>query len=354
MPEWEPWAQRISAGAGAVAAVAALYRNRGTAAVMLRFSRYPARYIDSVRTSEVRDIAKALEALEYGKERFILLYGPKGVGKTTALSTGLGKLRGVIHVDVQRKMTASEIINVVHKKIWFYTYAGSMTKEVQVAAQNVINTYNRIWGPPVVVLDLVNKQESTLGPDALGAARTLSRNGVKVIIDASEGTLDADSDGFSRARSIYVDYMDWVQIQKIPEFEQLLRTLEKHQLTAQVQEVIGGCPGQLENLQAFLGNETSPEKTKEKIKTFLIHRIGVALKKRIAFTSAAPAVKDVLKLFQTQDTVPIASFEGIELPANSSQVLRFRDEVYVARTPAMGFVLKHDITDTVQLRKFGL
>jgi energy-coupling factor transporter ATP-binding protein EcfA2 len=348
--EWGPWVKGLSTVGGTVAALTVLYRNRLTAAALLRYSQYPACYVQSIRTPDICRIKEALETLEYGQERFILLFGPTGVGKTTALSSGVAHRPGVFRVDVNHRMKADDI-SLVQRHVWFYT---SFQQHVPTAAQNVINMYNLIWPPPLVVLDLVNKQEIAATPYVLEAARRLSRKGFKVIVDACEGTLIPDESGFSRARIIYLGYMDWEQIQQIPQFGKLLQTIEKHQLTALVQEVIGGSPLLLEDLRDSIGTETTPENTKADIKKFLRRRVGAALKKFVAFTSEAPAAGEVLKLFQTHESVPVSSFQGIVLPANHLQVLRFRETDYVARTPAMRFLLKHNITKVDQFSVFGL
>lgn len=112
-------------------------------------------------------------------------------------------------------------VSLVQRHVWFYT---SFQQHVPTAAQNVINMYNLIWPPPLVVLDLVNKQEIAATPYVLEAARRLSRKGFKVIVDACEGTLIPDESGFSRARIIYLGYMDWghASIDRRPSFYMFL------------------------------------------------------------------------------------------------------------------------------------
>jgi len=108
--EWGPWVKGLSTVGGTVAALTVLYRNRLTAAALLRYSQYPACYVQSIRTPDICRIKEALETLEYGQERFILLFGPTGVGKTTALSSGVAHRPGVFRVDVNHRMKADDII----------------------------------------------------------------------------------------------------------------------------------------------------------------------------------------------------------------------------------------------------
>jgi len=87
----DPIFQKISTAGAVVAGASTICglfgRNRFARALWLQaFFRYPARRHSSARLSEVGELTFALKALESYEERFVILYGPKGVGKTTALA----------------------------------------------------------------------------------------------------------------------------------------------------------------------------------------------------------------------------------------------------------------------------
>eukprot|EP00669_Euglena_mutabilis_P006251 TRINITY_DN1934_c0_g1_i3.p1 TRINITY_DN1934_c0_g1~~TRINITY_DN1934_c0_g1_i3.p1 ORF type:complete len:285 (+),score=14.81 TRINITY_DN1934_c0_g1_i3:26-856(+) len=271
--EMSPGLQLLTTAGTAGATIVGSFRNRVTRAVLLSFSRYPKRMHSSARVSEVEELAFALRALEYTEERFIIMYGPKGVGKSTALASALQNRRGVIRLSVSQNLKASELVNAIQVRLWPYK---TVSKDVSVAAQTVIDTYRRLCGPPVVILDLANDLRTFDPADAVGAARVLSRSGMLVVIDISEGTLQVETATFSRARRVYVDYMPWDELLKFPQLQHLFKTLEQFHLTTITKEIVGGCPGQLENLADFISKSSSPEQTKQVCSSpsmFLIYNI---------------------------------------------------------------------------------
>jgi hypothetical protein len=349
----DPIFQKIST-AGAVVAGASticglLGRNRFARALWLRaFFRYPARRHSSARLSEVGELTFALKALESYEERFVILYGPKGVGKTTALATAVGKRGGVLRLDVGPGMDADKIITAVNVKLWPWA---AITKHISVAAKGVIWAYRLLCGPPLVVLDLA--QIKAFDPlAAVGAARILSRNGMQVIIDVSEGTLQPVPATFSRARRLYVDYMKWDDVSKFPQLKNLFETLERFGLTSIAKELIGGCPGLLEELAIFIVKDGPPEETKEKIIQFLKQIVSEAIQQRNELETEVPPVREILKLYMTQDSVPLDAFVGIKLEP-LARVFRAKEDTYVPRTPVLSYVLRRNLRNCPSFQSIG-
>jgi len=322
---------------------AALWRNRYTAAYRLYKRRYPAPAFDSVRQSEVDRLKKAMQVIDSEKQQFIVFYGPRGVGKSTIVASAFRQMKGVAYINMNLKAgnTDMGITDKVLKVLWPYTNLG-VTREPQLVAQSVIDVYSQFRSPPWVVLDLVNKNNVFLPEEAVASARELSRMGLCVLVDASEGAVGTQVLSTSRGVNIYVDYMGWDLLIKIPEFQELLKTIEDAGLTSLVQEVIGGCPLQFQNLQVWIKSSTA--NAKESILDFLKQLIYEALDQRLAFSRAAPGANEILQLFATQESVPAVKFESIVIPAASvARVLRFKEGAFVPRYPAMGYILKHKI-----------
>jgi DNA polymerase III delta prime subunit len=314
-------------------AAAALWRNRYTAAYRLSKRKYPPR-LPSVRTKEVALLKGAVQRLSILREETLLVYGPKGVGKTTALADAMKDLSGVVYVSVVYGLSSPDIINEVFQQLWPHTYPGLLSTVTPRAARNVLDAYQKFGDAPWVVLDLVNKDSSFVPVEALAAARHLSRFGLKVIIDASEGNLMSEPLVASRGKTFYLDYMPWDEIHKIPEYKHLLKTVEELNLTSALQQVIGGCPMHLDSLLEFMTQQENPigavlgptkrAQTREDILQFLISLVAEAVRQRDMLAAAQPEAEEILKLFQTQSSVNSSAFKKVAIP-NNTRVVRHKD-----------------------------
>lgn len=68
-----------------------------------------ANFVRSCRSAEVKAIQSQLETSVVGSESFVICAGPKGVGKSTAVTTAVLDRPGVVRVEVKAKMDLAEI-----------------------------------------------------------------------------------------------------------------------------------------------------------------------------------------------------------------------------------------------------
>jgi hypothetical protein len=359
------WEQIRPYGYGffSAAGIAAIYRNRYMTAFRLSFHKYPARGVTSVRTADIVRLRRSLQKLTFRKEEFLIVYGPRGVGKSAALGAAFADHPGVVYISVNYGMSAPQIVAMVYSELWPFRYRGVMERGPKQAAKNVLNAYHMFGGSVWLVLDLVNKDAKFVPDEALSAARDLSRFGLNVVIDAAESNLMSESLTVTRGKKIYIDFMPWELVQKIPEFKQLLEILEDLKLTPAVRQVIGGCPVQLDALQDILleeedsaeeigttGQPPTRDVLAERVISFLTTLVAEAVHQRDILQSEVPGAAIVLRHFKERDRVDSTSFADLKIP-NNSRVLRHKDGYYVARYPAMACVLKHNLRGR-QARKF--
>jgi hypothetical protein len=215
-------------------------------------------------------------------------------------------------------------------------------------AKNVLKVTKFLRCTPYLVLDIVNKNGEVVPSDALSAARDLTRMGLRVLVDSSEGALPPDYLAIFRGVAMYVDYMTWDTVQKIPELKELLNLLEEFKLTNAVWDVIGGCPLQYDNLKSFIHLHG---KTKENVLLFLGQMLIKAMNTRNAYLDKVPSAEETLKLFSQHDVLRPEMVIAKDL-ACTLTILRNKDGEFVPRTRAMACVLKHNLRSASEVRKF--
>lgn len=100
----------IDVGMFTVAASALLYRTRFVSAARFFLRTYPTKDFPSLRTSEVEKLRWLLQDGDRSVLMPVVVHGPKGIGKSTAIATALGNRGGVLHVPVKYGMESSEIL----------------------------------------------------------------------------------------------------------------------------------------------------------------------------------------------------------------------------------------------------
>lgn len=100
----------IDVGMFTVAASVLLYRTRFVSAARFFLRTYPTKDFPSLRTSEVEKLRLLLQDGDRSVLMPVVVHGPKGIGKSTAIGTALGNRGGVLHVPVKYGMESSEIL----------------------------------------------------------------------------------------------------------------------------------------------------------------------------------------------------------------------------------------------------
>jgi hypothetical protein len=294
----------------------------------------------SLRKDDVTKIQQRLSEHSPSAEIFVVVHGPQGVGKTTAVQTALSGASGVVLMDVWSGLKENEICDLVHLEIWPDIFQIIRSRNRRYQARLTIKWFTYWYGkPPCVVLTAVTRtQPEELPTNVLAAAEMLSKQGLQVIIDASQDYV-ASARRFTRASLVYLDYMDWESVQKIPQLHRLMGNLESLHLTHKVQAVIGDCPRQLELLQSEIPTDASPAQIKEITINFLDNQLQDAVFLQNTFIKNVPTAEKILKALKQNHLY--APQRGEDIPEN--KVIRRANSGYVLRTPAVKVVVENNL-----------
>jgi hypothetical protein len=212
------------------------------ARLALRTRLWPSTLLQRSHRPEVATLAKALGLLE--EEKYVLVEGAKGVGKTTLVRTATHRKCAAV-VEVAPGKSHDEILAAVHREIVSSKSVNDFNSPTYI--RKLVRWHARFTGErPLVHIMLA---ERVRGPYAqiAGAARALANTGLRVIVDASPGSLAPEADATLREEKFFIHPFTREAAEK--EFAPLYARLMEAKLDGVVWSVIGGNAAHHINLQ---------------------------------------------------------------------------------------------------------
>jgi hypothetical protein len=283
--------------------------------------------VHSVRKAQVELVRNKLSTLS--GESFLVVRGPKGVGKTCIVDTVLETRPGVVRLDIYPGTSGPEIL----KKV-FSAISGNISEGHQASAKDVLKWYNRLYSKYPFVIALQAKERSPPSPcaDIGPAARDLGAFGFQVLVDASQHALgDKETE---RERYVEIDFMSRDSLFSIPEFQQFYKNLKECELKEELWEILGGNPNKLKNL---VDECVGKKDIKEIVVEFLLRSLEDAVKSVNEELIRTPELADEFLKYQTQDSI---YFRNIKLSISEIKSLRIVGSDFVPMNPTVGFVLR--------------
>jgi hypothetical protein len=175
--------------------------------------------VHSVRKAEVDLVRKKLSSLS--GESYVVVRGPKGVGKTCILDSVFERRPGFLRLDIYPGTTGPEIL----MKALSALSGHEKEKGQEARVRNVLKWHNRFYSgyPFVIILQAKERFPPTPYAEIGPAARDLGALGFKVLVDASQHAL-ADKKT-ARERYVEVGFMDRDSLFKIEEFKDFYKKL---------------------------------------------------------------------------------------------------------------------------------
>lgn len=309
-------------------------------------SKFQSPEIKSVRKEDIKNIEKNIFDMKRGT--YLVIKGPKGVGKTLMLSTCLQKRIGVIYSKpIFPGTPGDEIIKNAHNEI---TGNNNSTINSMVSANKVIKWYTFLFrSSPIYVINLNERESGKPFAEINAAARNLSDQGLKVIIDCSDNAIISEI----KRQIIYeVNPMSDEIIKSIPEFSSLFKFAEKYELIDCILLFCNGNPFDMnEMLQIYNSNiDISEEKVKTEIEKSIKSIVYSARTKYIETIKKYPDLGKRLDEIKNKDNIELDKNEFINLfeviPDFKNVLREFKkngETLLIPATPTMAFVLKEDM-----------
>ena len=175
------------------------------------------------------------------KDQYVVVAGPKGVGKTCVVESATQRTFGVVTVRVPAGTSAEKILADVFTAITRF-YVRSLDQSG--SARSVLWWHHLLFRTPAtVVLQAAERKPSQVHADLDSAARALSRDfGMRVVVDASNNSLPSAALATLRKMVLDVEPMPRATLEALPELAPLLAALRKACLADTVWAVAGGVP----------------------------------------------------------------------------------------------------------------
>jgi hypothetical protein len=209
------------------------------------------RFSHPARASQRGGDVAALRALlaSARDDQYVVVAGPKGVGKTCLVETATAATCGVVSVRVEAGASEKAIIADAFSAV---TRCYLLTLGQRDGARRVLWWHAFLFrAPATVVLHASERKAGQAFADLDSAARALAHEyGVRVIIDASNNSLPDSSRATKRQSCLDVEPMERGTLEALPELGALHAALAAARVADVVWACVGGNPADYRGLDA--------------------------------------------------------------------------------------------------------
>lgn len=290
--------------------------------------------------SKVRDDIRHIEA-----EQYIVVTGPKGVGKSLLVETAVRWRPGVVTVRVPAGAAEREITNEAFAKFANLPISPSSAFS-ESSAIRVLKVHKLLFGKATLVLQVAERDMNKQYAEVTAAARILATLPLRVVIDASHNSLPSSAAETKREILVEVFPMERQQIEAMDELQELLAVLRAADLQDLVWEVLGGSPADYLQLKTAWG---SARKTniEDVVALFVESRLDSAIDRRNSCElSVGGNYASLLQRFQQEDAVPKSAFTQLPSPDKVLRAVRGKvgsSRLLVPVDATMKLVLRYDL-----------
>ena len=202
-------------------------------------SRFKALEFKSQREDTVKELRKTMQTMV--ADKYIIIAGPKGVGKTCVVKTATNAMWGVILVRISAGQSEKDINADV-----FTAIARSFSRSVDNSgsASRVLFWHSFFFCTPVtVVLEAAEisagDKFAALDAAACGLTQTYGKK-LRIIIDASHNSLPESATATKRQMLFSLEPLPRPMLETMPELNLLVELLKRERLTDVVFLCLGG------------------------------------------------------------------------------------------------------------------
>ena len=272
----------------------------------------------SQRTTELHSLRSMLSSVQ--KAQYVIVSGPKGVGKTCLVDTTLQYTFGVVSVRVaaganEKEIMADTFKAITHSNISFLDHSGG--------ARRVLWWHHFFFRIPVtVVLRAAERKPSQQYADLDSSARTLTHDyGARVLIDASNNSLPDAATATKREDILEVESMSRELLEELPELQLLHAALKKANLADVVWMCVGGNPADYKSLVTKWSRQ--PNDLEQVAVVFVRNLIGRAMDNVSSAVASNENLQGLYDKYRESSEVPSAILKDMKLVRPSpDKVLR--------------------------------
>jgi hypothetical protein len=310
--------------------------------------------VASARTADVAALRTMLETL--GRGQYVVVAGPKGVGKTCVIESATQRTCGVVTVRVHAGAPEEEILADVFTAVARF-HMRSLDQRGSV--RRVLWWHALLFRTPAtVVLRAAERKPAQAHADLDSAARALASDfGVRVVIDASDNSLPDAARATLREKVLDVEPMPRATLEALPELAPLLAALRKASAADAVWACLGGVPAAYEQLDGAWADAGRGEAAAARVAACYVQdALGRAIGERDEALAANGGLAQLYARFAGAAQVPLSALAELRVtrpaPDKVLRAVRARappgDEgsgarVLVPAHAAAALVLRHSL-----------
>jgi len=304
-------------------------------------------------------IPRLLSMSKYRCQDYVVVTGPKGVGKSCLIDTAFKNTCGVARIKVKSGLDENAIVDAALRELTGLSGRFSISNPY-VNARRVVFWYRLLsrGDSPIIIINASERQSGQPYANLAAAARTLNEDfRLRVVIDGSPGALEPMLFRTKRESVLEIGPMDRAMIEKLPQLQTLFAYITKFNLNDVVWGVLGGVPADYEKLDKAITRalDIDPSTVQSAIGEYLCSQVSQA----IDIVKEAKGVSDMSRILSKMDSsslqIVIQDLPDEWKRPTPDKVLRKVKEdgkwVLVPSTNAIGIVLRHQITEEPTLEK---
>ncbi|KAI9341955.1 hypothetical protein BDR26DRAFT_836684 [Obelidium mucronatum] len=333
----------------------------GWVAVRSRFLQ--SRPIQSVRTTELNLLRKDISRKTWG-QKYIVVTGEKGVGKSCLIDSAVYKTCGVIRVTAQPGHSQDKIIESALRGLTGLrsSFWDLMSNSKRVVFWYKVFTFGRT---PIVVVSVTERKKDDQCAGVAAAVRTLTDDlHLRVIVDSSPNSIDESVTQTNRGRVRCIDSMDRQMIESLPQFSCLIVVATRNLIGNVLWGVLGGNPSKYQKLwdelEMQLDKEPNLPLERQVIGRLLCDEVSAAIDLVRTAKKNHPHMKKTIELFdqeKNQIEDELLEKKGLQQPAVDKVFRKVeRNGIYVLipSSNAVGIVLRYSITRRPSLEELTM
>lgn len=252
----------------------------------------------------------------FNKDSYVVLAGPKGVGKTSIVETATQKTFGVATVPVPSGKSQDAILADVFAAVT--RYSPRVLADQSSSARRVLWFHSWFFRRPATIILAATERKATQPfADLDSTAKLLAHSyGVRVIIDASDNSLPEHAKKTMREELIQVPPMSRDLIEELPQLLELHAALKAADLADVVWACLGGVPAryiQLNDKWAAAREKNPPASLEAIVEPFLQKLLLDAIENRSKAVGADKQLAELYALFREHNEVPGSVLEKMDL-----------------------------------------
>jgi hypothetical protein len=310
-------------------------------AMRSRLARAPS--TQSARAADVMALRETLASTSQG--RYVVVQGPKGVGKSCVVETALQRTCGVVVVKVapgarEDAIVASALASIAGIRLSMW--------DPRPSALRVLWWYRWLLPPPIIVLRVSERPFGREYAETAGAVRSLVDCGFRAVIDSSPNSLEPGALTTLRQDVIELGPMPRALLFSLPEHATLHGALREAGLEDVVWAVLGGVPAHYTALRdKLLQCRASSEDFGRSVEAYVREELRSAITRRASMLVTHSFMTPILDEFVAASAVPEEQLTRRMIQSPSpNKVLRAvasssGETIYVPADAAMALVLRH-------------